>query len=184
MFQRVLAVSNRELRPRIVFSSFLQGASGATGDLRSRRRTTSLVKLFFLTRAFVTAVAGCAAMSKPVSAADLAYINQSVGRAIASDTCANVQLWTMVAAQTYDYVTSYRNFQNGYVETDKINRPFTQVFHNTKIGLALGLVTVDLIGMRLTQHSNVLRCAFEMQRTAASIRGAIHNNAISGAYRP
>lgn len=123
-------------------------------------------------------------MGTPVNAADLAYINQRVGRAIASDSCAKVQLWTMVAAQTYDYITSYRNFQNGYVEADKINRPFTQAFHNTKIGLAVGLATVDLIGMRLTQHSSVLRCAFEMQRTAASVRGAIHNNAISGEYRP
>lgn len=90
----------------------------------------------------------------------------------------------MLAAQTYDYITSYRNFQNGYVEADRVNRPFTQLFHNTKIGLAVGLATVDIIGMRLTQRSTALRCAFETQRTAASISGAIHNNAIGGEYRP
>lgn len=90
----------------------------------------------------------------------------------------------MIAAQIYDYVTSYRNFEHGYVEADPVNRPFTQVFHNTKIGLGVGLATVDIIGMRLTQRSSRLRCAFEAQRTGASINGAIHNNAIGREYRP
>ena len=122
--------------------------------------------------------------SSRTRAADLAYINQRIAQAEAGADCAKTTFWTMVAAQTYDYITSYRNFEHGYVEADPINKRFTQVFQNTKIGLAVGLTTVDLIGMRVTRRSTMLRCAFQTQRTAASLIGAIHNNAIGGEYRP